>query len=263
MPVEFSIAAYRLGHSMVRPGYRLNDAVLLPIFPLPTDQTKGVPGLPEGLTGFRRMVSNWGIDWGRLIDLDVRAYGSATPSDPQKVDNFKRLQFAYRIDTALVDPLRNLPGSVASNPPASLAARNLLRGAEFGLPSGQAVAKAIGAPILADEDILIGQGVDHPDAPLKNIVELCGPDFKDNCPLWTYVLAEAMKHQVTVTTPVSEKKQITTPQLGPVGGRIVAEVFLGLLFADLGSYLAKEPNWVPAHGKGYALKDSVAFALGK
>ena len=34
MPIEFSVAAYRFGHSMVRPGYRLNDAVLLPIFPI-------------------------------------------------------------------------------------------------------------------------------------------------------------------------------------------------------------------------------------
>ena len=34
MPIEFSVAAYRLGHSMVRPGYRLNDSVLIPIFPV-------------------------------------------------------------------------------------------------------------------------------------------------------------------------------------------------------------------------------------
>src|SRR5207245_472975 len=67
IPVEFSVAAYRLGHSMVRPGYRLNDAVLLPIFPVP-------PGLPEGLTGFRAMNPAWAIDWGRFIDIDIRAY---------------------------------------------------------------------------------------------------------------------------------------------------------------------------------------------
>src|SRR5450755_4778931 len=34
MPVEFSVAAYRLGHSMIRPAYRLNDNILLPIFPI-------------------------------------------------------------------------------------------------------------------------------------------------------------------------------------------------------------------------------------
>ncbi|HSH59137.1 MAG TPA: hypothetical protein VK988_05740 [Acidimicrobiales bacterium] len=33
--------------------------------------------------------------------------------------------------------------------------------------------------------------------------------------------------------------------LGPVGGRIVAEVFLGLLQLDAGSYLNARPNWRP------------------
>src|SRR5437879_8309699 len=66
MPIEFSVAAYRLGHSMVRPGYRLNDAILLPIFPVPKQ------GLTEGLTGFREMNPAWGIDWGRFLDIDVR-----------------------------------------------------------------------------------------------------------------------------------------------------------------------------------------------
>jgi hypothetical protein len=68
MPVEFSVAAYRLGHSMIRPAYRLNDAILLPIFPIPKQ------GLPEGLTGFRAMNPQWGIDWGRFIDVDTRTY---------------------------------------------------------------------------------------------------------------------------------------------------------------------------------------------
>jgi hypothetical protein len=43
-------------------------------------------------------------------------------------------------------------------------------------------------------------------------------------------LAEAMRNQTLVKIPVEEETNITTPQLGPVGGRIVAEVFLGLIF---------------------------------
>ena len=68
MPVEFSVAAYRLGHSMIRPGYRLNSAddMLLPIFPVPAQ------GFPEGLTGFRAMNPQWGLDWGRFIPIDSR-----------------------------------------------------------------------------------------------------------------------------------------------------------------------------------------------
>jgi len=126
MPVEFSVAAYRLGHSMIRPGYRLNDAVLLPIFPV--SKTMFPPnGIPVGLTGFQAMDPGFGIDWGRLIDVDTRSYGidNQPPDSPTQ----KRLQFAYRIDTSLVTPLSDLPPSVATNPP-SLPQRNLLRSLE-------------------------------------------------------------------------------------------------------------------------------------
>jgi hypothetical protein len=56
---------------------------------------------------------------------------------------------------------------------------------------------------------------------------------------------------------------VTTPQLGPVGGRIVATVFLGLMFADPYSYLSEDPNWKPAGAKPYTLKDLVKFAIGQ
>src|SRR5437763_10274363 len=76
MPVEFSVAAYRLGHSMIRPGYRLNDndQTLLPIF--------AVPPNPD-LDGFQAMDKQRGIDWGRFIDVDARAYGTEDANDPR------------------------------------------------------------------------------------------------------------------------------------------------------------------------------------
>ena len=266
MPVEFSVAAYRLGHSMVRPGYRLNDTVLVPIFPVPTDVH---PGFPEGLTGFRRLISDWALDWSRFIDINVRDYGNPADEDNATPTpaNFQRLQFAYRIDTALVTPLRHLPPAVASNP-ASLALRNLERGVEFGLPTGQEMAKLLRLPakdILPDEKILIGQGVDNPPTgSLKPITEI-DPSFAGACPLWTYILAEAIQHQVDMPIPVKPPRKVTTPQLGPVGGSIVAEVFLGLMFADEESYLSTqkhEPRWTPNGAKDYKLKDFVKFALG-
>jgi hypothetical protein len=251
MPVEFSVAAYRLGHSMVRPGYRLNDAILLPIFPVPKQ------GLPEGLTGFREMNPAWGIDWGRFIDIDVRDYDPA--------DKSKRLQFAYRLDTSAVNPLSDLPPSVAADP-SSLPVRNLLRGWRLGLPSGQSVAHAMGVTPLHDDQILIGKFVDplpvppDPEAP-RPITSVSGV-FAHNCPLWTYVLAEARNYQEVVKLPVTGHVSIKTPRLGPVGGRIVAEVFLGLMFGDSRSLLNQDPHWHPALGTGYALKDFVRYALG-
>jgi Animal haem peroxidase len=252
MPVEFSVAAYRLGHSMIRPGYRLNDNVLLPIFPVPSQ------GLLEGLTGFRAMNTAWGIDWGRFIDTDTRRY-DGTPAD-----NARRLQFAYRLDTSLVNPLAGLPPTVASNP-SSLAERNLLRGWRLGLPSGQHVARIMGVMPLHDRDILIGKATGTAgDAVAIDDATLNLPDvFRHNCPLWTYILAEAIHFQEDVKIPVRENVTIKTPRLGPVGGRLVAEVFLGLLFGDPHSLLSLDPYWQPASGAGYALKDFVSYALGK
>jgi hypothetical protein len=155
MPVEFSVACYRLGHSMIRPGYRLNDddSTLLPIFMTPD---AAALGFKDDLTGFRAVVANRAIDWGRFIDLDVRTY-DGTPDQ-----NKKRLQFAYRIDASVVNPLSRLPAVVAVNP-SSLAQRNLERGWRMGLPSGQHVADAMGITPMDDKDILIGKGVDKPD----------------------------------------------------------------------------------------------------
>jgi hypothetical protein len=71
-----------------------------------------------------------------------------------------------------------------------------------------------------------------------------------------------MQNQTAIDIPVTGGKTITSPQLGPVGGRIVTEVFLGLMYADPGSLLVTDPKWVPPSGSAYALKDFVEFALG-
>jgi hypothetical protein len=252
IPVEFSAAAYRLGHSMIRPGYRLNDEVLLPIFPVPSQN------LRDGLTGFRAMNPAWGIDWGRFIDVDVRSY------DGGDRDQQQRLQLAYRIDTSLVNPLAALPREVVSDPPPSLAQRNLLRGWRLGLPSGQQVAHALGVTPLSDQEILIGKATDDADPEARSIVAGNLPRvFAKNCPLWTYILAEAARFKEPVTIPVRESVTINTPRLGPVGGRIVAEVFLGLMFGDRTSLLNLHPTWKPNGDAGYGLKDFVRYALGR
>jgi hypothetical protein len=261
MPVEFSVACYRLGHSMIRPGYRLNDndATLLPIFMTP-DAAK--LGFKDDLQGFRPVDSSRAIDWGRFIDIDTRANDGDT-------EKKKRLQFAYRIDTSVVNPLSQLPAVVAANP-SSLAQRNLERGWRLGLPTGQRVAQALEVTPMTDEEIMIGKGVDKQDPADKIFsISTLGDVFKSNCPLWTYILAEAMRNQETVTIPLKDGPvPITTPRLGPVGGRIVAEVFLGLIFGDNHSLLNLDPTWQPKNKDGkllenYRLKDFVNYALGK
>jgi len=206
------------------------------------------------------MAAGRAIEWGRFIDIDLRAYAG---TDAVKK---RRLQFAYRLDPSLVGPLKLLPPSVASDPPPSLAERNLRRGWLLGLPSGQSVARAMNQKLLEDKEIIIGKAVDPADIdPADSSVPIVSinPVFAGNCPLWTYILAEAALHKQSIKIPVTTDVNVNTPQLGPVGGRIVAEVFLGMLFGDGSSMLSQHPDWKPMSGPDFKLKDIVSYALGR
>jgi heme peroxidase len=263
MPLEFSAAAYRFGHSMIRPGYRLNDEIApLPIFAFPN-----APNGPS-LGGFTEFPSSWAIDWGRFIDLKPRPYGNPNEAGAAgSPGNLQRTQLAYKIDTSLVDPLKDLPLRVASDPPPSLAARNLLRGWRLRLPSGQAVARAMGITPMADADIKIGKFTGDPTDIKGSIVDssVGGAAFAGNCPLWTYILAETEAVDVSFDT-TDGTQTISSRRLGPVGGRIVAETFAGLMLADSSSFLNIDPLFTPradlvSPGGTFGLRELIAAAL--
>lgn len=208
MPIEFQLA-YRMGHSMVRPSYRAN------------------------------FTGNGGAPFFGLI-FDPSQEGAADPSDlrggarsPRRFVGWSTF-FRFpgleadvrpnkRLDTRLSTPLFDLPlGAIAAGtPPTSLAERNLLRHLTWSAPSGQALARAMRVPALRTVDL----------ADLATV----HPQFATSTPLWVYVLREA-------------DVMGRGARLGPVGSRLVVELFMGLLQSDPESYLNERPDFLPTLG---------------
>jgi hypothetical protein len=203
IPVEFQIG-YRFGHSLVRPSYRANLAGDngQPFFGMIFDPSQEGTADPNDLRGGARAPRRF-IGWQTFFDFGE---GQVKPNKT--------------IDTKLSTPLFNLPLQTIADgsPPTALAQRNLLRHLTWQLPSGQAIALRMGAPVLSREDLAELRGI-H-------------PSFDRSTPLWYYLLKEAELMQESL-------------QLGPVGGRIVGEVFIGLLQTDSNAYLNVQPGWQP------------------
>lgn len=209
IPLEFADAAYRYGHGQLRESYRI------------TRSGEPVPIFPD-LIGFRPVPSARVVNWACFFDL---------PGLPPA-------QRAKRLDGRLCSSLIHLPPAITGDVDVeafrSLAARDLQRGHAVALPSGESIARHIGATPLTREE-----------------AGLAALDWERDTPLWYYVLKE------------SEIRE-AGDRLGEVGGRIVGEVLVGLLDNDPGSFRAARPDWrpeLPARVAGeFAMADLIGMA---
>lgn len=158
MPLEFSVAAFRFGHSMIRSAYDLNVNF--------KQVAQEDLMMPQAMGGYFQILEDWIISWDRFI------------SGPN---------VARRIDARVVDPFSKLRDKDHNKVP-SLAALDLLRGYLLRLPTGQAVAEALSFPPelrMSPEDIEAAAASD------KQRQILHDAHFSERTPLWFYILAEA------------------------------------------------------------------------
>ena len=199
MPVEFSIAAFRLGHSMIRADYSWNSQ-----FPDATlDQLFDFSGLMGNLGVGNPLPSIWIADFRRLF-----SFGQAGRQD--LVVPASKFNRAMRIDTKLVTPLRTLRVP-DPDPRKNLAFRNLLRANMVTLATGQQMVtsfknKGINPTKLTAAQIRDGSN----GATLGSLTALQRDALVTKTPLWFYILREA---------------EFNEGRLKDVGGRIVAETF--------------------------------------
>ncbi|HMJ03822.1 MAG TPA: heme peroxidase family protein [Conexibacter sp.] len=247
MPIEFSIAAYRLGHSMIRAAYNWNRRF---------DNGAGTLGFlflfsatSGDLGGSPRLPSNWIADFRRLYD-----FGDAGRRD--LVVPARRFNRAMRIDTLLVNPLRNLPtGSFGgpsvplNDPRANLAFRNLTRARMVNLTTGQQLARFLrrrGVRVRALTGVQVRDG--RGGASLARLTQAQRAALVRDTPLWFYVLREA---------------ELNGGRLAGVGARVVAETFHRAIEGSTAS-IVRDPRWRPTLGPNrdtFRMVDLLLFAF--
>lgn len=214
VPLEFTTAAYRFGHCMVRTKYdfnlNFNSSGVTGTQPANLGLLFTFTALSGRLGDFDTLPENWIIEWENFVDAG------------------RPFNKARRICTKLVEPLFDLPkllGIPEQGDGARLAVRNLLRGYLMRVPTGQAVAEALGHSPLEPNEL------EAAAASPEQLHVLRETGFGQRTPLWYYILAEA-------------SARAEGQHLGPTGSALVAEVLIGLVRQSRDSIL-RNTDWKP------------------
>jgi hypothetical protein len=238
MPIEFSVAAFRLGHSLIRAEYNWNRRFDAGAGTL--DLLFLFSGLSGDLGGNPRLPSNWIADFRRLYNFKLANRDDlAVPAG-----KFNR---AMRIDTRLAGPLEILPGFSANE--ANLAFRNLVRARMVKLATGQQMVtflknKGVTLSGLSKAEIRNGDN----GAELDALTPTQRENALTNTPLWFYILREA---------------ELNGGTLRGVGARIVAETFHRAMEGSDAS-IVRDPTWKPTLGPNnttFRMVDLLLFAF--
>jgi hypothetical protein len=240
MPIEFSVAAFRLGHSMIRADYSWN--LNFPNASL--EQLFDFSGLNGGLGPGNPLPSIWIADFRRLFN-----FGQAGRTDlTVPASRFNR---AMRIDTKLALPLRSLPPSdpATATPTDNLAFRNLARGNMVTLATGQQMVTFLKSKGLTPTKLTNAQIRDGNNGVVLGTLTAAQRNaLVANTPLWFYILREAEFNQ---------------GKLKSVGSRIVAETFHRAMQGSTFS-IVRDPAFRPSLGPNnttFRMVDLLLFAF--
>ena len=248
MPIEFSVAAFRLGHAMIRRAYnwnaRFDDGAGTLDFLFLFSGTSG------GLGGELRLPSNWIADFRRLYDFSEAGRADlAVPAaqvQPRDADRHHAREPAQEPPERLVRRARRCRSTTRARTSRSATSR----GPRWcGSRPGQQMARflknhGVNVTALTKTQLKNGGG----GATLDALTQTQRQALLKDTPLWFYILREA---------------ELNGGKLKGVGGRIVAETFHRAIEGSSAS-IVRDPTWRPTLGPDsntFRMVDLLLFAF--